>query len=474
MLLADRVCVVCVKYSPPKFNLGKLNKLLGQGSRRRKAEFSDTIHASGILTESCYAEYVCKTCQKKIKNGATVRSIQPQDVAYPNCESNCNPGNCLYDNILDILKNKKKSGQNGFFIFEEAELPKITEIMSSLMVHSFGKAKENEKFRMLVLFRTKTNVMCCNECWFLATKRPGSKNWQEPVHQCNPTDITRCTNVLEEESFAQSSVSDISSANENLNEALLEFDISGGSNENRQSIESFSTRKRLSDGNELETSLSKRLKESSCGQKFFYANDSTKLELTCTRSVDDDSGHKQRCNFRFGKKESWHNDTTCRQRFISEVLQLALSPKFQKDFFRVLSRKLEETNLSEEFTKQKSQMVSNVTVIQTSDIPRPILAPTRYTRVIDLTAEKIRGLAGNYCSRRELQSQIKTLRSTGIRPPPNLHITMSQERRLIHDQMETEDSGNSFIVRWTSSGLLDYLNRFVMQYCLIKSHINLD
>ena len=159
MLLADRVCVVCVKYSSPKFNLGKLNKLLGQGSRRKVAEFSDTIHASGILRESCYAEYVCKTCQKKIKNGASVHSIQPQDVSYPNCETNCNPGNCGFDNILDIFKNKKKSGQNGFFIFEEAELPKISEIMSSLMVHSFGKAKENEKFRMLVLFRTKTNVI---------------------------------------------------------------------------------------------------------------------------------------------------------------------------------------------------------------------------------------------------------------------------------------------------------------------------
>ena len=104
-------------------------------------------------------------------------------------------------------------------------------------------------------------------------------------------------------------------------------------------------------------------------------------------------------------------------------------------------------------------MVSNVTVFQAEDVPIPVIAPNKYTRIVDLTQEKIRSLAGHYCSRRELRHQIKTIRSSGLRPPRNLHLKMAEERKILLNQMEAEDFENSFIVRWTSNGLLDYLNR---------------
>ena len=462
MLLAERVCVVCVKFSSPKFNLGKLNKLLGQGSRRNVAEFSEKILASGILEESCHAEYVCKTCEKKIKKGVEIKSLQPQEISYPFCETDCRPGSCHFDDLLSIFKNKKKSGQH--FFFEESELPKIREIMGILQIHSFGSVGGTGLFKKLVLFRTQTNVMCCSECWYLAIKRPSSKNWEEPIHQCCPTDATR-TVVLEEESFANSStvsVATTSSCNEPLNQAILDLDLSNDSysNENRESMGSTTNRKRLSDRQELRRSLSKRFKSDVCGQSFSYSTDLIDIDITCKKPINENNPqHKQSCNFRYGGKQTWSNDTTCRQRFINELLDLALSPKFQKDFFRILNRKLEKTTLIEDFTAQKSTMVSNVTVFKAEDVPIPVIAPNKYTRIVDLTQEKIRSLAGHYCSRRELRHQIKTIRSSGLRPPRNLHLKMAEERKILLNQMEAEDFENSFIVRWTSNGLLDYLNR---------------
>ena len=101
-----------------------------------------------------------------------------------------------------------------------------------------------------------------------------------------------------------------------------------------------------------------------------------------------------------------------------------------------------------------------VEYLRSVNLPRPIFVATRYSHVVNLTEEKVRNLAGNYCSRRELQRSVQVLRSTGLRPPKNIAINMARERKKLHDQIEVNEyDETSFLVKWSSFGLLDFLNR---------------
>lgn len=466
MLLADKVCVVCCKLSQPKKVRERFNKLLGIGQKRKIAEFSDAVLASGALNDCCHAEFICSSCEKKIKKGVALESIRPKDVVYPNCESDdCGPGNCNFDSMLSVFKTKKSIKQQSLLWFEEDDLTTIRQIMTDLQIHSFGPQKsEFGSFRQLILFRTRTNICACQDCWFLTIKKPSSKNWIPPVHNCNPNDETRFTVVLEEISLPPSASSLASSTNE-LNDAILFDELSDDSQTNnrpRKSIDSVISRKRLSEVDI--SSPPKKQRSDICPNSFKYSDNRIALEMFCQESIDEtDTTHKDRaCNYRYGNNADWWKRTGCRKRFLNELLNMMLAPTFKNDFLSLLNQRLEnvEGNEDETVVIEQNQTVSKVKVIHVAELPRPILIATRYTTMVNLTEEKVRNIAGSYCSRRELQRQIQKLRSTGLRPPKNITIHMSQERKLLQDQILVADyDEKSFMVHWSSSGLLDFMNR---------------
>ena len=468
MLLSTNVCAVCCKFAKRKVIREQFSKFLGKSStRQQQAEFSDAVIASGVFNDSCHVQYVCSTCEKKLKKGASLESIRPKDLSYPNCENGeCSAGNCEFDSILEIFKNKKT--KNSLFWFEESELVTIREIMASLQVHSFGPSKsEHGTFRQLNLFRTRTNITVCEECWYLCLKRPSTKNWQPPTHQCSPNEQTQMTAVLEELSIPASTSSIASSSCNELNDALLNFsclsDDSQLHNGQRKSVESVLSRKRLS---EDFVSPSKRQRSSNvCGNSFAYSDDNVEFEISCRQIIDEnDATHKHKaCNYRYGNKADWSTNTNSRKRFLNELLTVVLSPTFRHEFMGMLNQKLENLIKPEEdnnIVVDQNQTVAKVKVISSTNLPRPIFIATRYSHVVNLTEEKVRNLAGNYCSRRELQRSVQMLRSTGLRPPKNIALNMARERKKLHDQIEVNDyDETTFLVKWSSNGLLDFLNR---------------
>lgn len=465
MLLATKVCVICCKYSKRKVVREQFNKILGKNSKRKHAEFSETIIASGALDDCCYAQFVCTSCEKQLKKGASLESIRPKDLRYPNCESNeCGPGKCEFDSILGIFKNKKTN--NSFFWFEESELNIVREIMSTLQVHSFGPSKsEYGTFRQLNLFRTRTNISACQECWYLCLKRPSTKNWKAPTHNCSPNDETQFTAVLEEISLPPSTSSIASSSQNEFNDALLNFECSSDDsqqlNQPRKSIESVLSRKRLSE--DLVSPSKKQRSNDICGNTFQYTDNNVALKLSCEQVVEDnDVIHRHKaCNFRYGKSDNWSTNTNCRKRFLNELLNIALSPTFRNEFLGMLNQKLEHLIPDQDsIVVDQNQTVAKVKVLHSTALPRPIFIATRYSQIVNLTQEKVRNIAGSYCSRRELQRSVQMLRSTGLRPPKNIAKNMSAERKILQNQIEVNDyDEKSFLVQWSSSGLLDYMNR---------------
>ena len=152
---------------------------------------------------------------------------------------------------------------------------------------------------------------------------------------------------------------------------------------------------------------------------------------------DNDVIHRHKaCNFRYGKSDNWSTNTNCRKRFLNELLNIALSPTFRNEFLGMLNQKLEHLIPDQDsIVVDQNQTVAKVKVLHSTALPRPIFIATRYSQIVNLTQEKVRNIAGSYCSRRELQRSVQMLRSTGLRPPKNIAKNMSAERKILQNQM---------------------------------------